>query len=165
MRQPFVFCFLMIIAITSIGEPRRHLPKAKPAHAPAAPPILDHSGTAKRGKASFYGKEFYGKKMADGTRMNPNAHVAASRTLPLGTKVEVKNLHNGKTALVVIRDRGPFVEGRIIDLSPKTADILGMRQQGVVPVEVRPLEVPQADGAVKRGVAASGQRSWLTSGE
>ncbi|RJG06662.1 septal ring lytic transglycosylase RlpA family protein [Noviherbaspirillum cavernae] len=129
-------------------------------------PTPDHSGEARKGKASYYGKQFYGRTMADGTPMNPHSNVAASRTLPLGTRAEVRNLVNGKSEIVVIKDRGPYIDGRIIDLSPRIADKLGMRQQGVVPVEVRPLHVPQPDGSVKLGVAAlEGNRALLTSGE
>ncbi|WP_245549135.1 septal ring lytic transglycosylase RlpA family protein [Noviherbaspirillum massiliense] len=105
-------------------------------------PKLDRSGKPRRGKASYYGKEFHGRKMADGTPMNPNSNVAASRTLPLGTKARVTNLENGKSAVVEIRDRGPYVDGRIVDLTPKVADALDMREQGVVPVEVKPIELP-----------------------
>jgi rare lipoprotein A len=117
-------------------------------------PNLDRSGNAKKGKASYYGKNFHGKKMADGTPMNPQSNVAASKTLPLGTKARVTNLENGKSEVVEIRDRGPYVEGRIVDLSPRTADKLGIRQQGVALVEVKPIEVPQKDGSVKPGAAA-----------
>jgi len=115
---------------------------------------LDHSGKPQQGKASYYGKEFYGKKMADGTPMNPKANIAASRTLPLGTKAEVVN-QNGKSEVVEIRDRGPYVDGRIVDLSPKVADKLDILKQGVAPVEVKPIEVPQPDGSVKPGAGAA----------
>ena len=89
--------------------------------------------------------------MADGTPMNPESNHAASKTLPLGTKAKVTNLKNGKSAVVEIRDRGPYVEGRSIDVTPKTARELGMVKDGVAPVEVTPIEVPQADGSVKPG--------------
>jgi rare lipoprotein A len=118
-------------------------------------PKLDHSGKPCKGKASYYGKEFYGRKMADGTPMNPQANIAASKTLPLGTKAEVINLENGKSEVVEIRDRGPYVDGRIVDLSPKVAGKLEILEQGVAPVEVKPIEVPQPDGSVKPGAGAS----------
>jgi len=114
--------------------------------APAAgadKPPLDRSGVPKRGKASYYGHKFYGRKMADGTPLNPESNVAASRTLPLGTKAKVTNLENGKSAVVEIRDRGPYVADRIVDLSPKIADQLDFRKQGIALVEVQPIEVPQ----------------------
>jgi rare lipoprotein A len=91
------------------------------------------------GQASFYHPEnFTGRPMANGDRFDPRSNAAASRTLPLGTTAEVTNLRNGETREVVIEDRGPYVGGRIIDLSPRTAEELGLRQQGVAPVEVRP---------------------------
>ncbi|QIE28069.1 Endolytic peptidoglycan transglycosylase RlpA (plasmid) [Caballeronia sp. SBC1] len=116
---------------------------------------LDRSGKARKGKASYYGREFYSKKMADGTRMNPQSNVAASKTLPLGTKARVTNLENGSNAVVEIRDRGPYVKNRIVDVSPKTADKLGLKENGTAPVEVKPLEVPQPDGSVKPGAGAT----------
>ncbi|MFB9124681.1 septal ring lytic transglycosylase RlpA family protein [Paraburkholderia dipogonis] len=121
------------------------------ASATPAPRHLDRSGKSRRGKASYYGREFYKKEMADGTPMNPQSNAAASKTLPLGTKARVTNLKNGNSEVVEIRDRGPYVKNRIVDLSPKTADKLGLKKDGVVPVEVKPVEVPQADGTVKPG--------------
>lgn len=122
---------------------------------PIVKPQLDRTGQPRNGKASYYGKEFYGRKMADGTPFNPDSNVAASRTLPLGTIAEVTNLENGKSEIVEIRDRGPYIEGRIVDLSPSTAEKLDMKDQGVAPVVVKPIEVPQRDGSVKPGAGAS----------
>ena len=119
---------------------------------------LDRSGKTRKGKASYYGREFYSKKMADGTPMNPQSNVAASKTLPLGTKARVTNLENGSNAVVEIRDRGPYVKNRIVDVSPKTADKLGLKENGTAPVEVKPLEVPQPDGSVKPGAGATNPR-------
>jgi rare lipoprotein A len=119
---------------------------------------LDRSGEPVTGKASYYGEEFFGRTMADGTPMDPDSNIAASRTLPIGTKAEVTNLENGKSAVVEIRDRGPYIDGRIIDLTPKTAEELDMVTEGVVPVEVTPIEVPQRDGSIKLGAAASATR-------
>lgn len=96
------------------------------------------------GKASFYGDRFAGRPMADGTPFDPEASVAASRTLPLGTWVKVTNLENGKTEVVQIRDRGPYIDGRIIDLSEGIARKLDMIEQGVVQVEVVPLVEEEA---------------------
>ncbi|ASL46909.1 RlpA-like protein [Burkholderia sp. AD24] len=115
---------------------------------------LDRSGKARKGEASYYGKKFYSKEMADGTRMNPQSNVAASKTLPIGTKAKVTNLDTGASAVVVIKDRGPYVKDRIVDVSPKTADKLGLKENGTAPVEVKPVEVPQSDGSVKPGAGA-----------
>lgn len=135
-------------------------PAAQSAPAPAAgksakKPALDHSGKPRKGKASYYGKQFHGRKMADGTPMNPNSNVAASRTLPLGTTAEVTNLENGKSEVVEIRDRGPYVDGRIVDVSPKVAEKLDMKKDGVAPVVVKPIEVPQPDGSIRLGAGAA----------
>ncbi|MBK3816202.1 septal ring lytic transglycosylase RlpA family protein [Paraburkholderia aspalathi] len=139
------------------------LPAQKPASADArqASPKaahhagLDRSGQARKGRASYYGRQFYTKKMADGTPMNPQSNVAASKTLPLGTKARVTNLKNGSSEVVEIRDRGPYVKDRIVDVSPKTADKLGLKEDGTAPVEVRPMEVPQPDGSMKPGAGAA----------
>lgn len=81
--------------------------------------------------------------MADGQRFNRHSNAAASRTLPLGTKARVRNLENGRTAMVVIQDRGPRARSRVLDVSPQTAAQLGMREQGTAIVEITPLAVPR----------------------
>jgi len=104
---------------------------------------LDRSGRTRVGKASFYADKFAGRTMADGTPMSPYGDNAASKTLPLGTKALVTNLETGRTARVTIRDRGPYVKGRIVDLSPSTARRIGIdRKEGVAMVEVTPIVVP-----------------------
>ena len=122
---------------------------------PVANPALDHSGRKRVGKASFYAKMFNGRKMANGKRMDPRDDNAASKTLPLGTTAKVTNLETGRSAVVTIEDRGPYVKGRIVDLSPATAQSIGITQQnGLADVEVTPIAVPQPDGSVKPGAAA-----------
>jgi rare lipoprotein A len=93
--------------------------------------------------------------MANGRRLDPNAPVAASKTLPLGTVAKVVNTENGKEATVRVEDRGPFVDGRVVDVTPKVAKDLDIGKQGVVPVVVKPIAVPQPDGAVKLGAGAA----------
>jgi rare lipoprotein A len=115
---------------------------------------IDRSGKARKGKASYYHHSFTGRKMADGTPFRPNANNAASKTLPLGTIATVTNLENGRSAVVEIRDRGPYVDGRIVDVSPSTAEQLGMRDEGVVAVEVAPIALPLKDGTVKAGAGS-----------
>jgi rare lipoprotein A len=106
---------------------------------------LDRSGRKQVGKASFYASRYGGRKMADGTPMQLHSNNAASLTLPLGTTATVKNLQNGKSAVITIRDRGPYVKGRIVDLSPATARSIGLTpKQGVIDVEVTPLVIPGA---------------------
>ncbi len=92
---------------------------------------------AEKGKASFYADFFQGRQTSNGETFRQRKLTAAHRTLPFGTKVRVKNLRNGKTVKVRINDRGPFVDGRVIDLSRKAARKLGMIDDGVVPVELK----------------------------
>ena len=87
--------------------------------------------------------------------MDPNSKVAASKNLPLGSVAKVTNLENGKTATVRIEDRGPYVHGRVVDLAPKVADQLDLKEKGVVPVVVKPITIPKADGGVKLGAGAA----------
>ncbi|HXD40262.1 MAG TPA: septal ring lytic transglycosylase RlpA family protein [Ramlibacter sp.] len=116
---------------------------------------LDRSGRKQVGKASFYSHRFAGRKMADGTPMKPHADNAASKTLPLGTRAKVTNLETGQSTAVTIQDRGPYVRGRIVDLSPRTAQEIGIsRKDGVARVEVAPITVPQHDGQLKPGDGA-----------
>jgi rare lipoprotein A len=133
---------------------------ASPAHEPVvANPPLDLSGIKRRGKASFYAQKFSGRKMADGTAMQPQSNNAASKTLPLGTTAKVTNLETGQSAVVTIRDRGPYIRGRILDLSPSTAKEIGIdHKKGVAKVEVAPIAVPLADGGIKLGAAADDYR-------
>ena len=122
----------------------------------AAPHTADHSGRKVIGKASFYARYFDGKKMADGRRFNPATNVAASKTLPIGTTAKVINLDNGQSATVTVEDRGPYVRGRMLDVSPKVAETLRMKQSGIAHVVVKPIAVPQPDGKVKLGAGAAG---------
>ncbi len=127
---------------------------------PRVKPKLDLSGAKRVGTASFYARKFAGRKMADGTRMDPHDDNAASKTLPLGTTAKVTNLETGQSAVVTIQDRGPYVKGRIVDLSPSTAQKIGItRDDGVAKVEVVPIALPLPDGSVKPGVAAQASKT------
>ncbi len=95
-----------------------------------------------RGYASWYGPGFHGKRTASGEVFDMYELTAASRTLPVGSYAMVTNLENGKSVVVRINDFGPFVEGRIIDLSYAAAKQLEMIGKGVVPVVVQPISVP-----------------------
>lgn len=99
------------------------------------------------GIASFYGRPFHGRRTASGEIYDMFAPTAAHRTLPFGTLVQVTSLRNGRTTSVRITDRGPFVAGRVIDLSVAAARELDMVRDGVVPVEIR---IPRSSG---RGTA------------
>jgi peptidoglycan lytic transglycosylase len=139
------------LAAEQATSPQRHSAQRLSAEVKAA---IDRSGKKRVGKASFYAHMFAGRKMADGKQMDPQHDNAASRTLPLGTTAKVTNLETGKSAFVTIQDRGPYVAGRIVDLSPSTAREIGISyRQGVARVEVSPLAVPLPNGGVKLGAA------------
>ena len=91
------------------------------------------------GMASWYGYDGSGNETAAGERYNPEGMTAAHRSLPLGTKVRVTNTHNGRSVVVRINDRGPYVRGRIIDLSAAAARLLGMMSSGVAQVRIEVL--------------------------
>lgn len=139
-----------LAAAASIASLRAQAQPSVSAEAPTAPLHLDRSGRAQRGKASFYATRYSGRRMADGTPMRLYSNNAASLTLPLGTTARVTNLQTGRSALVTIRDRGPYRKGRIIDLSPATARQIGLsRRQGLADVAVQPIEIPLADGSLR----------------
>lgn len=95
------------------------------------------------GYASWYAGKFQGRTTANGEVFDTNDLTAAHKTLPFGTVVTVTNLRNDRAVNVRINDRGPFVEGRIIDLSRAAADALGMTADGVAPVRLTILAVPE----------------------
>lgn len=82
------------------------------------------------GTASWYGPGFQGKRTASGKKFDRNSLTAAHRTLKFGTRVNVTNPKNGKSVVVTITDRGPFIKGRIVDLSEKAAKLIGIKQRG-----------------------------------
>lgn len=92
-----------------------------------------------RGESSFYGEGFDGRRTACGTRFNRWGLTAAHRTLPCGTIIQVVNLENGRMVNLTVDDAGPFVAGRILDVSEGAAVILGFRQKGTALVDVQPL--------------------------
>ncbi|MFT4152177.1 septal ring lytic transglycosylase RlpA family protein [Parafilimonas sp.] len=89
------------------------------------------------GKASYYADKFVRRPMANGKKFSQHKLTAAHKTLPLGTRVKVVNLTNHQSVKVRITDRGPFVQGRIIDLSKKAARRIDMVDAGVVAVEIK----------------------------
>ena len=101
------------------------------------------SARSEIGRASFYGRRHAGKTTASGTAFKPGKLTAASPSLPLGTKAKVTNLHNGRSVDVTVTDRGPVVGRRILDVSTKAADRLGMRKTGVATVKIKPIAVPR----------------------
>ena len=103
-------------------------------------------GVFQTGQASWYGPDFHGKRTANGERYDMNKLTAAHKKLPFHTLVEVENIDNRKKVVVRINDRGPFIKGRIIDLSKKAARQIGMLKPGTAPVHLRIIKA----GDIKR---------------
>ena len=104
-----------------------------------APDASVNAAGTEIGKASIYSKSLTGKPTASGTPLDASADVAASNSLPLGSKAKVTNLETGKSAVVTVEDRGKLPKGRV-DLTPATAQKIGLSQkQGVAPVAVQPV--------------------------
>ncbi len=99
-------------------------------------------GHEETGNASWYGNPFHGRRTASGEIFDMNQMTAAHQTLPLGTWVAVESRASGRVAEVRINDRGPFVGGRILDLSYAAARVLGMLEPGVIPVRIRVIGLP-----------------------
>ena len=123
--------------------------------------VPDRSGRELRGQASVYAPNLNGRRMADGGVFEPASDTVASNLLPLGTVARVTNLRNGRTALVRVRDNGNFAAGRVVNVSPKVAEFLGMNRNGVAQVAVAPLAVPQPGGRFRLGAGTGtpGQRA------
>jgi len=116
---------------------------------PSAPP-----GSVQVGVASWYGAEFQGDRTASGERFDPGELTAAHPSLPLGTRARITNLANGRSVVVRINDRGPFVRGRAIDLSHSAARALGMVGRGTTRVRIEPLGDGTSRSEVTRARAA-----------
>jgi rare lipoprotein A len=126
-----------LLALSPTSEAR--LPKQEP-----LPPIFQKLPTERVGVASWYGKERQGKETYSGEPFDMNKLTAAHRTLPLGTRVRVTNLANLKTTVVRINDRGPGIEGRIIDVSWAAAKQLGFVGEGLTRVEIEVVKPPKS---------------------
>ena len=98
--------------------------------------------TVETGKASWYGKQFLGRKTASGERFVKNKLTAAHKTLPLGTVVKVTNTTTNEEVTVRINDRGPYIHGRILDLSPMAAQRIGIIDKGVAHIKMEVLSLP-----------------------
>jgi rare lipoprotein A len=108
-------------------------------------PIPSAQGYKEDGIASWYGDIFHGKATSSGEVYNMYGMTAAHKVLPLGTHVKVTNKNNGQSVILRVNDRGPFVAGRIIDLSYTAAQKLGMLQPGTIPVRVETVQVAQQE--------------------
>lgn len=112
--------------------------------------VSQADAAAQTGKASYYKS---GHRTANGERFDPHGYTAAHRTLPFGTKVLVTNVKTGKSVIVRINDRGPFIAGRHLDLSPRAAKKIGFYQAGLTKTHLKVLSV--GDGPYKRS-----RRGW-----
>jgi rare lipoprotein A len=115
-----------------------------------------HQGSrhAQYGLASWYGPGFGRQRTASGARFNRKKLTAAHRTLPLGTRVKVTNLRNGRSVVVKINDRGPVVRSRVIDLSQAAAKRIGLVQRGVAPVKITVLKTRGKHNGPERNQAS-----------
>lgn len=112
---------------------------------PASPPPSagpSPTGWTETGEASWYGRPFHGRFTASGEVYDMNDLTAAHPSLPFGTRIRVENLDNGRSVVVRVNDRGPFVEDRVLDLSRKAAEELGMIGPGTARVRITVVEVP-----------------------
>ena len=124
MKRIASYTLLLLLLFSSCH--RKQVPSASP-----------RSGGSETGLASFYAESFNGKKTANGETYYSSKLTAAHKTLPFGTLVKVTNLGNGKSVNVRINDRGPFVAGRIIDLTRAAAREIDMEKAGVAKVTIR----------------------------
>ena len=100
------------------------------------------AAAVQHGVASYYAPELAGRPTASGEPFRPRALTAASRSLPLGATAKVTNTENGQTVTVEVNDRGPYAKNRILDVSPRAAEHLGMKDDGVAQVAVQQLQAP-----------------------
>ncbi|MGH9359657.1 MAG: septal ring lytic transglycosylase RlpA family protein [Terriglobia bacterium] len=110
-----------------------------------APISLCSTGKAawKKGVASWYGEEFQGDPTASGEAFNMNALTAAHRNLPLGTEIKVTNLRNHRSLVLRVNDRGPFIPGRMLDVSRAAARRLGFAGRGLAPIRIDVVKLPK----------------------
>lgn len=131
LRQIFLLACCVLAGCSSLRESPVQPP---PPPRPMALPAPERPAYRQTGLASWYGADHQGELTASGDKFDQNKMVAAHRTLPFGTVVRITNLENGRTARVVINDRGPRRPGRIVDLSAAAAAALGFDDRGVVRV-------------------------------
>ena len=126
-RQPTALAGLLLIGL---------LAACTGATGPSAPAPRGAPGESFTGLASWYGARFHGRLTASGSRYDMTALTAAHRSLAFGTKLRVTHLANQRSVVVVVNDRGPFIKGRVIDLSRAAAERLGFIESGLAEVRV-----------------------------
>lgn len=135
--KAFIIGLLLLAGLSASGQAGAYRPVPKPGVKPANQFCLAGREIAGAGFASWYGAELHGRRTADGGRFDMLALTAAHRRFPFGTRVQVRNMRNGKTIVVKITDRGPYVDGRVIDVSKEAARKLAFTARGTAPVEIR----------------------------
>ena len=150
----FIFIFLLLVITGCVKPPP---PETKQGYPPPYKignnwyqPLPDSRGFTEEGIASWYGKDFHGKKTSSGEVSNMHGVSAAHKTLPLGTMVRVHNLENNKKLNVRINDRGPFIEGRIIDLSYGAAKMIGVAAPGTARVKIMALNIVKSNNVITK---------------
>ena len=126
----------LLFLLTSLAGCSTQTPLPTPPPSAVQPPSAPGASFTQTGLASFYGRAHDGKTTANGDSFNLEGFTAAHRTLPFGTRVRVTNLENGRTVTVTITDRGPYVRGRIVDISLAAARALDMQDKGVTRVRL-----------------------------
>jgi rare lipoprotein A len=138
MRAHLSLLMIAVLGVTAASTAQAAQHHRRKTHATA------HGPHKQKGRISYYHPKLAGKKMANGEAFRPGSNAAASKVLPLGTKAKVTNLENGRSETVVVKDRGPATPGRIMDVSPATAQKLDMKKDGTAPAEITPVETPAA---------------------
>src|SRR4029077_522051 len=141
MRQTLLTAMVLAIALLGCGE-KKKVRAATPPPLPAGAALAAYAGET--GMASWYGHPYHGRAAASGEIYDMEQMTAAHRTLPFGAQIRVHNLSNEKTVDVRITDRGPFIDGRIIDLSHAAARSIGMIGPGVAKVRLEMISAPAA---------------------
>jgi rare lipoprotein A (peptidoglycan hydrolase) len=137
---PLALAILLAVATTMLGcaaQSARHYPPSVPYHNYSSTSSSEHLEVA-----SWYGPGLAGRSTSSGETLDPNALTAASKTLPLGSRVRVTNPDNGRSVVVRINDRGPFVRGRSLDLSHRAAQQIALTGKGVGRVRIAAADVP-----------------------
>ncbi len=144
---------ILLLLLAACGTPTSHVPvvdtpsqagleytqRAYEIYGQRYQPIPNADGFAEQGLASWYGKDFHGRKTSNGEIYDMHAMTAAHKTLPMNVYLQVTNLDNGRSTVVRVNDRGPFVKSRIIDLSYSAANELGVVGPGTAPVRIEAL--------------------------
>lgn len=148
---------LGLLALAACAEQALPPPEISALPPPVNVPAPEQPFFSQEGTASWYGGFHHGRRTANGERFNMNGMTAAHRSVKLGTVLRVTNLENGRATTVRINDRGPYVKGRIIDLSAAAARDLGMKQDGLARVKLEAFAADQPDGGDPSVAAASGK--------